>query len=198
MSIACGSLGRNFAQLCRSITLGKKETAAKVLQESKSPIAEPKWAKEIFVHSSRVYQALTDICEASGDSHPTSDAWVWDSVAEETSASLGQSHIEEEVICDFGRKGKEECGASSSSGAKEESAVSNSTGEREESATSTSLGEKGESRAATGKGVIRSRIELPVRLDIVGGWSDTPPWSLKRIGCVLNTCVTRWSLSIVR
>jgi galactokinase/mevalonate kinase-like predicted kinase len=96
---------------------------------------------------------------------------------------------EEEVICDFGRKGKEECGASSSSGTKEEFAVSNSTGEREESATSTSLGEKGESPAATWKGVIRSRIELPVRLDIVGGWSDTPPWSLERIGCVLNMAV---------
>lgn len=37
--------------------------------------------------------------------------------------------------------------------------------------------------------VIRSRIELPVRVDIVGGWSDTPPWSLERIGCVLNMAV---------
>lgn len=38
-------------------------------------------------------------------------------------------------------------------------------------------------------GVIRSRIELPVRVDIVGGWSDTPPWSLERTGCVLNMAV---------
>ena len=74
VSIACGSLGGNFAQLCRSIMLGKKETAAKVLQESKPLIAKPKWAKEIFVSLSRVYQALTDIYEASGDFHPASDA----------------------------------------------------------------------------------------------------------------------------
>lgn len=25
-----------------------------------------------------------------------------------------------------------------------------------------------------------------MRVDIVGGWSDTPPWSLERTGCVLN------------
>eukprot|EP00850_Spirogloea_muscicola_P008635 SM000046S16416 [mRNA] locus=s46:535011:542266:- [translate_table: standard] len=33
-------------------------------------------------------------------------------------------------------------------------------------------------------------VELPVRLDLVGGWSDTPPWSLERVGRVLNLAVT--------
>lgn len=33
------------------------------------------------------------------------------------------------------------------------------------------------------------RIELPVRVDFVGGWSDTPPWSLERAGCVLNMSI---------
>lgn len=33
------------------------------------------------------------------------------------------------------------------------------------------------------------RIDLPVRIDFVGGWSDTPPWSLERPGCVLNMAV---------
>lgn len=46
-----------------------------------------------------------------------------------------------------------------------------------------------DSESSSSTGVIRSRIELPVRLDIVGGWSDTPPWSLERIGCVLNMAV---------
>lgn len=32
-------------------------------------------------------------------------------------------------------------------------------------------------------------IELPVRVDFVGGWSDTPPWSLERSGCVLNMAI---------
>ncbi|XP_020588903.1 bifunctional fucokinase/fucose pyrophosphorylase isoform X1 [Phalaenopsis equestris] len=32
-------------------------------------------------------------------------------------------------------------------------------------------------------------IELPVRVDFVGGWSDTPPWSLERPGCVLNMAI---------
>lgn len=34
------------------------------------------------------------------------------------------------------------------------------------------------------------KVELPVRVDFVGGWSDTPPWSLERAGCVLNMAVS--------
>jgi fucokinase len=30
------------------------------------------------------------------------------------------------------------------------------------------------------------KVEMSVRLDIAGGWSDTPPWSLERVGRVLN------------
>lgn len=38
--------------------------------------------------------------------------------------------------------------------------------------------------------VFRSvKVELPVRVDFVGGWSDTPPWSLERAGCVLNMAI---------
>jgi fucokinase len=33
-------------------------------------------------------------------------------------------------------------------------------------------------------------VELPVRVDFVGGWSDTPPWSLERPGCVLNMAIS--------
>ncbi|XP_022974848.1 bifunctional fucokinase/fucose pyrophosphorylase-like isoform X1 [Cucurbita maxima] len=32
-------------------------------------------------------------------------------------------------------------------------------------------------------------VDLPVRVDFVGGWSDTPPWSLERPGCVLNMAI---------
>lgn len=35
----------------------------------------------------------------------------------------------------------------------------------------------------------RATVELPVRVDFVGGWSDTPPWSLERPGCVLNMAI---------
>ncbi|KAL3684923.1 hypothetical protein R1sor_002945 [Riccia sorocarpa] len=35
-----------------------------------------------------------------------------------------------------------------------------------------------------------ARVELPVRVDFMGGWSDTPPWSLERVGRVLNMAVT--------
>lgn len=34
------------------------------------------------------------------------------------------------------------------------------------------------------------KVEVPVRVDFVGGWSDTPPWSLERAGCVLNMAIT--------
>lgn len=33
-------------------------------------------------------------------------------------------------------------------------------------------------------------INLPVRVDFVGGWSDTPPWSLERAGFVLNMAIS--------
>ncbi|XP_065860125.1 bifunctional fucokinase/fucose pyrophosphorylase isoform X2 [Euphorbia lathyris] len=36
----------------------------------------------------------------------------------------------------------------------------------------------------------RVKVELPVRVDFVGGWSDTPPWSLERAGCVLNMAIS--------
>lgn len=36
----------------------------------------------------------------------------------------------------------------------------------------------------------RTKVELPVRVDFVGGWSDTPPWSLERAGYVLNMAIT--------
>ena len=35
-----------------------------------------------------------------------------------------------------------------------------------------------------------AKVELPVRVDFVGGWSDTPPWSLERAGCVLNMAIS--------
>lgn len=34
------------------------------------------------------------------------------------------------------------------------------------------------------------KVELPVRVDFVGGWSDTPPWSLERAGHVVNMAIT--------
>lgn len=37
--------------------------------------------------------------------------------------------------------------------------------------------------------VSRAKLELPVRVDIAGGWSDTPPWSLERAGTVLNMAI---------
>ena len=33
------------------------------------------------------------------------------------------------------------------------------------------------------------RAEAPARLDLAGGWTDTPPYSLERGGCVLNAAV---------
>ncbi|XP_024367740.1 bifunctional fucokinase/GDP-fucose pyrophosphorylase isoform X3 [Physcomitrium patens] len=148
-SIVCGALGRNFSQLCQSIALGGKETAAKLFKESNSLITDLKRENTAFAPSSRVCQALLDICEACGDpcSESISDACVWDAVAAETAVAVGQSVGEMEA-------------------ANEEIAVPISI-----------------------RAIIRSRVELPVRLDIVGGWSDTPPWSLERIGCVLNMAV---------
>ncbi|XP_020247299.1 bifunctional fucokinase/fucose pyrophosphorylase isoform X1 [Asparagus officinalis] len=44
----------------------------------------------------------------------------------------------------------------------------------------------------------QATVELPVRVDFVGGWSDTPPWSLERSGCVLNMAISLEGLLPIR
>ncbi|GKB32177.1 bifunctional fucokinase/fucose pyrophosphorylase isoform X2, partial [Tanacetum coccineum] len=34
------------------------------------------------------------------------------------------------------------------------------------------------------------KVELPVRVDFGGSWSDMPPWISERVGCVLNMAIT--------
>ncbi|KAL8494886.1 hypothetical protein ACS0TY_019160 [Phlomoides rotata] len=53
-----------------------------------------------------------------------------------------------------------------------------------------------EHEASTSQGTLEQsfhhrkvKVELPVRIDFAGGWSDTPPWSLERSGCVLNMAI---------
>lgn len=41
---------------------------------------------------------------------------------------------------------------------------------------------------AAGGGAVR--VELPLRIDLAGGWSDTPPICYEQGGCVLNAAVT--------
>ncbi|KAJ3682132.1 hypothetical protein LUZ60_014705 [Juncus effusus] len=38
--------------------------------------------------------------------------------------------------------------------------------------------------------ITKSTVSLPVRVDFVGGWSDTPPYSLHHPGCVLNMAIS--------
>jgi fucokinase len=35
-----------------------------------------------------------------------------------------------------------------------------------------------------------ARVECPARIDFGGGWTDTPPYSIERGGCVLNAAIT--------
>ncbi|KAM2426691.1 hypothetical protein ACFXTH_000865 [Malus domestica] len=37
---------------------------------------------------------------------------------------------------------------------------------------------------------IMVKVEFPVRVDFVEGWSDTPPWTLEHAGCVLNMAIS--------
>ncbi|XP_044983239.1 bifunctional fucokinase/fucose pyrophosphorylase isoform X1 [Hordeum vulgare subsp. vulgare] len=64
-----------------------------------------------------------------------------------------------------------------------------------ETASAIKYGSKEPSSSATtsSNGNLRPKkavVELPVRVDFVGGWSDTPPWSLERPGCVLNMAIS--------
>ncbi|GJN30076.1 hypothetical protein PR202_gb18354 [Eleusine coracana subsp. coracana] len=63
-----------------------------------------------------------------------------------------------------------------------------------ETASAVKYGSKEKSRhsISSNSGNLHPRkafVELPVRVDFVGGWSDTPPWSLERPGCVLNMAI---------
>ncbi|KAJ4784147.1 L-fucokinase/GDP-L-fucose pyrophosphorylase [Rhynchospora pubera] len=111
--------------------------------------------------SSRAYQVQTDLLKACGDESGASqmEKKVWAAVASETSLAVKYG-FEDDIM-------------PLTSGTATEKSSSNGKEQNNEPA----LHPK------------KAIVKLPVRVDFVGGWSDTPPWSLERAGCVLNMAI---------
>ncbi|KAF3321345.1 bifunctional fucokinase/fucose pyrophosphorylase isoform X1 [Carex littledalei] len=111
--------------------------------------------------SSRRYQIQTDLLKACGDESSASqmEKKVWAAVARETSLAV--------------KYGFEDDGMP----------LTSSTGTN----ISSSNGKECQNESAIYPK--KAIVKLPVRVDFVGGWSDTPPWSLERAGCVLNMAI---------
>ncbi|KAK9056114.1 hypothetical protein SSX86_027202 [Deinandra increscens subsp. villosa] len=157
-----GLLGRNLSQLCQEI-LQMEDSGEQICTNflESCPDLETKSSK--FVPKSRAYQVQVDLLHACNNHKKAIEVehQVWAAVADETASAV--------------RYGFKEHLFQSSNETASKGNGSNSDGY------------VGQSQTFFYKKV---KVELPVRVDFVGGWSDTPPWSLERAGCVLNMAIT--------
>ncbi|KAH0728803.1 hypothetical protein KY284_004668 [Solanum tuberosum] len=155
-----GLLGRNLSQLCQEI-LQKESTGIEVCKGFLSHCPNLQAQNSAILPKSRAYQVHADLLRACGN----------EEMALETEQKVWASIADETASAV--RYGFKENLAGSSSWFSIASNPGNTSG---------CCGESFHHRTV--------KIELPVRVDFVGGWSDTPPWSLERAGCVLNMAIT--------
>ncbi|XP_010267502.1 PREDICTED: bifunctional fucokinase/fucose pyrophosphorylase isoform X2 [Nelumbo nucifera] len=155
-----GLLGRNLSQLCEEI-LQKEESGIGMCKNFLSMCPSLQAQDSTILPQSRVYQVQVDLLRACRETATslTMERKVWAAVANETASAVKYG---------FGDHLLESSHVISLS-ANQENNVNASVDH--------SFYQK------------RARVELPVRVDFVGGWSDTPPWSLERSGCVLNMAI---------
>eukprot|EP00850_Spirogloea_muscicola_P010978 SM000066S20453 [mRNA] locus=s66:446573:453806:- [translate_table: standard] len=175
-SIETRSFGRNLASLCALIPAESAAAAQVCAAMAAVPIAGYDGLQSAASASSpgivdgiphsRLLQARLDVLGTLGglvpDERAALDRAVWQAVADETAAAVGLGSAESVT----GRS-------------------TLPTGSADPQLGQARLG----SAPAPRVGAV-AVVELPVRLDLVGGWSDTPPWSLERVGRVLNLAVT--------
>ncbi|KAH7862406.1 hypothetical protein Vadar_004424 [Vaccinium darrowii] len=156
-----GLLGRNLSQLCEEI-LEKEASGVEMCKDFLALCPNLLAQNSKILPKSRAYQVQVDLLRACSEETAACELEhkVWAAVAEETALAV--------------RYGLKECFTESSNRIfSKESQIINIEGLLDKSL-----------RSRTAK------VELPVRVDFVGGWSDTPPWSLERAGCVLNMAIT--------
>ncbi|GAB2217475.1 hypothetical protein Droror1_Dr00000667 [Drosera rotundifolia] len=156
-----GLLGRNLSQLCDEI---QQDTVSGVETCRKflgsCPVFKEHYSK--ILPQSRIYKVEVDLLQASGDECLASDLEhkMWAAVAAET-ASAVQYGFKERIS---------------------DSLHGN---------VAPAYQDRGSNGSVDKQFIPRKvKVELPVRVDFVGGWSDTPPWSLERPGCVLNLAIS--------
>ncbi|XP_058225599.1 bifunctional fucokinase/fucose pyrophosphorylase isoform X2 [Rhododendron vialii] len=156
-----GLLGRNLSQLCEEI-LQKEASGVRMCKDFLALCPNLQAQNSKILPKSRVYQVQVDLLRACSEETAACELEhkVWAAVAEETASAVRYGF-------------KEHFSESSNRIFSKGNQIIN-----REDLVDKSLC----SRTA--------KVELPVRVDFVGGWSDTPPWSLERAGCVLNMAVT--------
>ncbi|XP_043719472.1 bifunctional fucokinase/fucose pyrophosphorylase isoform X2 [Telopea speciosissima] len=156
-----GLLGRNLFQLCEEI-MQNEVSGVKICKEFGALCSNSQAQNTRILPKSRAYQVQVDLLRAYGEETRACalEPNVWAAVANETALAVKYG---------FG-----------------ENLLESSDGQ--------SLLENG--KRSLDEFVDRSfcprraKVVLPVRVDFVGGWSDTPPWSLERSGCVLNMAIS--------
>ncbi|XP_052191936.1 bifunctional fucokinase/fucose pyrophosphorylase isoform X2 [Diospyros lotus] len=156
-----GLLGRNLSQLCEEV-LQKEDSGAKICKDFLGLCPNLQAQNSKILPRSRVYQVQVDLLRACGDELTACELEhkVWAAVADETTSAVRYG-FKEHLF---------------------ESSNRTFTNENRSITADDPMDQSFCSRTV--------KVELPVRVDFVGGWSDTPPWSLERAGCVLNMAIT--------
>ncbi|GAB4844624.1 hypothetical protein Ancab_038025 [Ancistrocladus abbreviatus] len=159
--IKFGLLGHNLSQLCDEV-LQKDVSGVKICRDFLSMCPSFQMQNSKLLPKSRAYQVEVDLLRTCRDETMACELEhkVWAAVANETASAVRYGF--KELILDSSHD--------ESSPAYKKNGFS---GNKEELFSPRMV-----------------RVELPVRVDFVGGWSDTPPWSLERPGCVLNMAIS--------
>ncbi|OMO64254.1 hypothetical protein CCACVL1_21925 [Corchorus capsularis] len=156
-----GMLGRNLSQLCEEI-LQKEISGVKTCKDFLALCPSLIQQNSKILPKSRAYQVQVDLLRVCGEETKASELEhkVWAAVADETASAVRYGFGEHLLDSSVGKSALA-CGNNNHEGSMDLSFCPRMV-----------------------------KVELPVRVDFVGGWSDTPPWSLERAGCVLNMAVS--------
>ncbi|KAL9229015.1 hypothetical protein vseg_004533 [Gypsophila vaccaria] len=155
-----GLLGRNLFQLCQEV-MQMEVSGAEICKDFLAMCPSLQVHNSKMVPKSRAYQVKVDLIRTCRDDTVADEleGKVWAAVADETASAVRYGFKEDLLEASHG----------TCSLPHEERKV-NACAEKQNYPRTV-------------------KVELPVRVDFVGGWSDTPPWSLERAGCVLNMAV---------
>ncbi|TYG89820.1 hypothetical protein ES288_A12G131400v1 [Gossypium darwinii] len=156
-----GMLGRDLSQLCEEI-LQKETSGVEICKDFLALCPKLIEQNSKILPKSRAYQVQVDLLRACGEETKAYqlEHEVWASIADETASAVRYG---------FGAHLLESSGSKSTLAFRN----NNHVGSMDKPFCQQTV-----------------KVELPVRVDFVGGWSDTPPWSLERAGCVLNMAVS--------
>ncbi|KAE9616027.1 putative transferase [Lupinus albus] len=159
--ISYGMLGRNLSQLCEEI-LQKEGSGIEICKDFLAMCPKVLEQNSNILPNSRAYQVQVDLLRACNDESSATklEHKVWAAVADETASAVRYGF-------------KEHLSESPRSLSCKEYRTNHHGG-----CTLQPFYPR------------TAKVELPVRVDFVGGWSDTPPWSIERAGCVLNMAIS--------